>query len=375
MKILFILENHYPNIGGVETLFKDLTEELVKHHFEVTVLTTQFSKSLARQEVLNGVNIIRVPLRNRYLFTFLGMFPAIKEARKYDLIHTTSYNAGIPAFFAGLLTRKKVLITFHEVWGKLWFSLPFMNKLALSLHYLFEQFLLLLPFYKFIAVSNYTRTCLIESGIKKDKVERIYNGIDYTKLNPIQTARSSDESFQFIYYGRLGISKGLDILLDAIRELRNSTDKFILKLIIPTEPSDFHQRIRTSIIDMKIDDCIEIKSDLSKEELNKEIQNSDAVVIPSYSEGFCFTAVEAMALGVPIISSGKGALKEVVTGQFLTMKTHDGKGLKTEMLKALNGEWDQSSPKEYLLKDSVSQYVAMYKAIEDNSSTTENSQR
>jgi glycosyltransferase involved in cell wall biosynthesis len=30
MKILFVLENYYPHIGGVEVLFKNLTEELVK---------------------------------------------------------------------------------------------------------------------------------------------------------------------------------------------------------------------------------------------------------------------------------------------------------------------------------------------------------
>ena len=61
MKILFVLENHYPNIGGVETLFKSLTESLVKEGYTVTILTNQYDKSLKRKEVLNGVSIIRVP--------------------------------------------------------------------------------------------------------------------------------------------------------------------------------------------------------------------------------------------------------------------------------------------------------------------------
>ena len=39
MKILFVLENFYPNIGGVETLFKSLTEQLVREGHEVMVIT------------------------------------------------------------------------------------------------------------------------------------------------------------------------------------------------------------------------------------------------------------------------------------------------------------------------------------------------
>lgn len=371
MKILFVLENHYPNIGGVETLFKDLTEELVKENFKVTVLTNQYNKSLKRRELLNGVDIIRVPLRNRYLFTFLGMFPAIKAAWNSDLIHTTSYNAGIPAFFAGVLTRKKVLITFHEVWGKLWFDLPFMNKMALGGHYLFERFLLMLPFHKFIAVSDYTKNSLIKNGIRKEKVIRIHNGIDYRLVNPKKERSSTQVNFQFIYYGRLGISKGLDLLLEAVKLLREDVSEFRLKLIIPTEPQGFHNCIRTIISNLEIGENIDIRSNLSRQELNSEILKSDAVVIPSYSEGFCFTAVEAMAMKLPIISSGKGALSEVVCGQHITMASHDAVGLKTAMHKAIKGEWENSTEIKYLLSDSVAHYVEMYKSIASSDSITE----
>ena len=153
MKILFVLENHYPNIGGVETLFKNLTEALAENNIVVTVVTTQFDKKLLREETIKNVKIIRLPFYNRYIFTFLAFIPLLSYARKHDIIHTTSYNAGVPAFLAGLLTRTKTIITFHEVWGKLWFKLPYMNKLSLLLHYTFEKILLALPFSHYISVS------------------------------------------------------------------------------------------------------------------------------------------------------------------------------------------------------------------------------
>ena len=66
MKLLFVLEYYYPNIGGVEKLFKSLAEELVVHGHEVTVVTTRFDKKLAARETINGVNIVRLNLRNRF---------------------------------------------------------------------------------------------------------------------------------------------------------------------------------------------------------------------------------------------------------------------------------------------------------------------
>jgi len=363
MRILFILENFYPYIGGVETLFKNLTEELVKEDIEVTVLTNQFSKELSREEKINGVEVIRLPFKNRYLFTFLAGWSAIKYAKNHNLIHTTSYNAGIPAFIAGLFTGTKTVITFHEVWDKLWFKLPFMNKISLAFHYLFEWFLLKLPFHKFIAVSNYTAASLNGAGIKKKKIVKIYNGIEYDRFERAEIANNPIK--EFTYFGRLGISKGLDILLDAIEILVKEKMAFRFNLIIPTLPSGFHQTIRSIIKEKQIDQNISIFSDLSVEDLFSKVANSDAVVVPSYSEGFCFTAVETMALGVPIISSDMGALKEVISGQHLKMSSYSAEALADAMQLALEDKWITTPLKKFPLSDSIQNYIDFYKSISE----------
>jgi len=370
MKILFVLENHYPNIGGVETLFKNLTESLVKEGHQISVLTNQFSPELKRKENLNGVNIIRVPFRNRYLFTFLGFFSAYKYAKKHDLIHTTSYNAGVPAFIAGILARKKVIITFHEVWSKLWFGLPYMSKSALWLHYIFEWFLLKLPFYRFVAVSDYTRQSLIDIGISEKKISLIYNGIKYGQLLEMKSdiehelIPESNPQYSFLYFGRLGISKGLNIILDAIELLKaKASSPFVLNLVIPSLPKKFHQLIVKEIKDKNLEDVIKIQSDLPWKQLVREILKSDAVIIPSYSEGFCFTAVETKALGKPIISSGKGALAEVISGKHIVMSSQDGEGLYKAMTEAMDDKWTTTPETQFTLAHSISGYLTMYDSI------------
>ena len=139
MKILFILELYYPNIGGIEKLFKSLAEKLVEQGYEVTVITTRFRKDLPVREEINGVHIKRLRMSSRFLFTFFGVFSMLKEARHCDIIHTTSYNAAFPARIAGWITGKKVIITFHEVWGKLWFRLPYTNSISKILYYTYEK--------------------------------------------------------------------------------------------------------------------------------------------------------------------------------------------------------------------------------------------
>ena len=152
MKILYVVEHYHPYIGGVEKLFKTLCEEVAAQGDEVTVVTTLHNKRLQQKETLNGVSIRRIPVKNRYLFTFFGWIWILKYAKGKDLIHTTSYNAALPAFFTGLFMRKKVIVTFHEVWQEQWFEVPFLSAFERWGFFLYEKFILKLtlpahPFY------------------------------------------------------------------------------------------------------------------------------------------------------------------------------------------------------------------------------------
>jgi len=134
MNIIFFLEYYYPNIGGVETLFKNLIDNLAQENHKITIITARPYPNSPLREQDGNISIIRI--RSRYIFTFLGFFYLIRHISKGDFIHTTSYNAAIPAFFAGKLFRKKVIVTFHEVWDQLWFKLPDMGKIGQWGHYL-----------------------------------------------------------------------------------------------------------------------------------------------------------------------------------------------------------------------------------------------
>lgn len=366
MQILFVLENYYPNVGGVETLFKGLIEQLAAKGHKVKLVTTRLNKSLPKIERHKNITIYRHTYFNRYLFTLLAIIPVIKQAKNCQVIHTTSYNAAIPAFFGALFRNKKTLITFHEVWGKLWFNLPYMNKISKYLHYIFEQAIIKLPFTKFIAVSNFTKNKLIAAGVAENKVIKIYNGLNYSKFPTKSKVIQNNEKetpFKMCYFGRLGISKGLDIILDAATTLKDELNNSKLILIIPKIPSPFFTKILKIIRQKKLQNYIELHHNLPLKKLYEILNGVDCVLIPSYSEGFCFAAAECVALGIPVISSHKGALQEVVSGKYIKMETLSSIGLINAAKKAYSNKWQHKPVKKFHLSDSHQQYIQLYEQL------------
>lgn len=363
MKILFVLENYYPHIGGVETLFKSLCESLAAEGHTVTVFTSRVISDSSRSEKVNGVSIKRFWSGNRYVFTFLSIVSVWKLARKHDHVHTTSYNAALPAWIGSRLSGKKCTITFHEVWDELWLQLPWMSAIGARIHRMFEKMILALGFDRYIGVSQFTVDRL-RDRVTPTAVQLIYNGIDYKEMGLHKSKGEHTEqiksSFQFIYVGRLGVSKGLDILIPSFAEHLKQFKEDRLTLVVPKLPSSMLANIKSLIDFYSIDGSIRFVHDLSYSELCKHMQNSDAIVIPSYSEGFCYVAVESAALHVPIISSGQGALSETVSGLYIELNGLTVKELSDALTAAHQQKWRNKSLKKFTLEDSVSQYTELF---------------
>lgn len=364
MKILFVLENYYPKIGGVETLFKQLVDELAKETGNQVFIVTTAAEGVSRREVVDGnIHIYRLRIWNRYLFTLLALWPILKLARHCDVVHTTSYNAALPAFLGAKFWRKPIFITFHEVWGKLWFQLPYLSTLGRYGHYYFESLLLRLSFDKFIAVSQSTATQLQQHAVAQDRIKVIYNGLDYSEFNPsVLKERStvSQEKFIYTYFGRLGISKGLDLLLPAAAEFKKKYPNSSLQMIIPKEPKSMYRRILELRESLGLEHYLILKHQLPFQVLQQELCNSDVVVIPSYSEGFCFAAAECIALEVPLISSNQAALQEVVSGKHINMRELTVKGVVAALESAYLGSWAFGPVKKFHLVETIQQYLNLY---------------
>ena len=162
---------------------------------------------------------------------------------------------------------------------------------------------------KIICVSAPSKEDIVKEFLVEDnKIEVILNGIDINrfvpspsnlvKANRIITTASADIPL-----------KGLKYLIQALPEILKSFPKTTLT-VIGKAPSNSEVSRLISNLDLK--EIISFKSGISENEIVDLYHTSEVAVIPSLYEGFGFGAGEAMACGVPLISTHSGGLKEVV---------------------------------------------------------------
>jgi glycogen(starch) synthase len=166
------------------------------------------------------------------------------------------------------------------------------------------------------------------------KIEVIYNGTDFTKYANDETverwSRKLREEYApngeriITYVGRLVPEKGVLDLAKAFRMIMDDHDA-VLVYCGPYETYQyFANQISYEILpDMK-DYVIFTENVNDRKELAAVYKASDAVVIPSYSETFSLAAIEAMAMGSPVVISDVDAPRELFVNNGMAIGVQPG---------------------------------------------------
>lgn len=377
MNILFVLENYLPHIGGVEIVFKNLAESLAKQGHEINLITHRL-KNTPKFETINGVKIHRINcLHNRYLFSFLSLPKILKLSKKADLIHTTTFNGAPPSWLASKITKKKVILTVHEVWINKWKETTNLNFFSCFIHNLLEKAIYTLKYDYYACVSNATKKDLLKLNIPAEKVTTIYNGIDYElwNSNKYQSASKTlrkhlylENNFIYLFYGRPGPSKGLEYLIHAVQTISQQIPNSKLLAIISKDPAykEQYNHILKIIKDNNLKDKIIILPPVSYSELPAYINAADCVIIPSITEGFGFNAVEASALSKPIIASNTTSLPEVISGKYLLIPPKSPEEIAKAVKLIHEKKYHRSKLKKFTIEENVENYLKIYKLILNN---------
>ncbi len=372
MKILFVSEYYIPHIGGVELVLKNVAERLVKLGHNVSIVTSKLPNTLEYEEI-NGVKVYRVNVPqkgNRYWFTFFSVFKLWKLAKGVDLIHTTTWNAAFPAWVVAKLRRKRCVITVHEVNVPTWKYLE-KNKLNVLFHKLYEKMVFLLPFDKYMAVSQYTRDCLINFfDIQDKKIEVIYNGIDYGLFDPakanglkIRKKVTLEDFFVYMTFGRPGFTKGVEYLIQAVPLISEKIPKSKLLLILADDPKERYEMILRMIKHLRVEDKIILHNPVPRKELPNYIAAADCIVVPSLSEGFGFTAAEACAMGKPVVATDVASLQEVVSGRYVLVEPRNSEAIAEGVEKVYKGEVEDKGKKIFTWDECVVEYLKLYQEV------------
>jgi glycosyltransferase involved in cell wall biosynthesis len=112
-----VCPRYLPEVGGTERHVHEVTRRLsALGGFEITVLTTDRSRRLPRQEVVDGIPVLRVPAwpRGRDYYLAPGIATAIGQ-RGWDLVHCQGIHTAVPLLAMMSARRAGIpyLITFH----------------------------------------------------------------------------------------------------------------------------------------------------------------------------------------------------------------------------------------------------------------------
>ena len=236
-----------------------------------------------------------------------------KNLNKYDVIHDNQSLAYELLFFQ----KKKPLVTtiHHPISLDLAYQLQSTNDIFLKLLMRrWHSFLVMQKFVakrlnKIIVPSNSSIVDIKdEFRVDKNKMERVMNGIDLNVFYP--DSKIQKIPFRLVTVASADVPlKGLDYLLKALSDLVRVYSDISLSIIGEQKKGGHTERL---IKKLNLEKRVNFFSNLTQANLRKTYCEAELAIIPSLYEGFGFAAIEAMACGVPLISSSGGALPEVI---------------------------------------------------------------
>ena len=183
-----------------------------------------------------------------------------------------------------------------------------------------------------ITVSEFTKKDIAkEFSLDENKFRVVHNGINNEFFYPKQNGPRPENSLIVTNSADTPL-KGLNFLLEAVAEIRK---KQPIKLTVIGQPKK-DGIIEHLVAKLGVRDIVHFTGRIENEEFADYYAQSTIAVVPSLYEGFGIPAAEAMASGVPLISTSGGALPEVVGDAGMIVPPADAKALAGAITYLLN---------------------------------------
>ncbi|MBU2464634.1 MAG: glycosyltransferase [Candidatus Edwardsbacteria bacterium] len=317
MNILHIIANLAPRYGGPSKACLEMARAVASRGHRVSVYTTNqdgdgvLPVSLDRPVIDNGVEIRYFPIQHpKFWGTSLPLGLALRrDLPSYDIIHIHSLylfhdlTAGhfcrkyrVPYIIRPHGTLDPYLYKRHRLRKKI-MELLFENrniKGAAALHYTTEEEMLLAKPYVFNSPG-----IVVPNGL---------NLAEYEKLPPAGTFRHLfprvGDSRMVLFLGRLNFKKGFDLLVPAFAKTVKAFPDIHLVIAGP-DNDGYGAKVRGWLKEYGLLDKTTFTGMLEGRDKLAAFRDAEIFILPSYTENFGISVLEAMACGVPVVVSDK----------------------------------------------------------------------
>ena len=335
MKIAFLMYNFVPNMGGVQVFAYNLINHLAdKDH--LIHLYLPYKRYISFAKYINVTNIKVIPIF-RYEFFISRYLPGLISKRLMNAQKKYHYDVWqiVGAYPAGWVAKElsAIVPTILRTHGD---DIQKDEELqyGLGLNPIFEKKIkiTLNKMNHLIALTDTVKQCYTDYGISISKISIIPNGIK-TSLFNIESNKNyirnkygiKDGQIFILSVGRYHIKKGYEYIPCAIKYLRNLN--YDIKWLIIGKGMD---KIKPLIIENDVSQQIIFEEEITFTNLPKDnevpsfpdrslvsiYKSADLFVMPSIIETFGMVLIEAMAAGLPIITTNAPGCRDVVSNNY-----------------------------------------------------------
>ena len=342
MRIL-MLNYEYPPIGGGGSYAcKSILQVFANKKLNVDLVTSSPSDYFETETINGSVNIYKLPVNKKdihywtqqeiltYSWKAKQFIEKLLLEKTYDICHTFF---GIPCGAVAYLFKENLPYVV-SLRGS---DVPGFND-RFSFQYIFLKPLINKIWSESSAVvanSEGLKELALESSPSQD-ISVINNGINISDFKPDinyinnninNHTDKKNKKFNIVCISRLIERKGISFLLEAIKKLKNKKIKLIL-VGKGKQEDELHQLAK----DLEITDRVEFKGYVDHDDIADIYQESDLFVLPSFNEGMSNALLEAMASGLPVISTDTGGTSELIDGNGILIQ----KGNSDEIAQAIS---------------------------------------
>lgn len=297
-------EYHPEIIGGLGTVATALTHALSSRYARATVWSASSSPNATKQQD-RGISVLRLPRSPQYYQSKAFSYKRIAElSAKYKLprphlIHIHSLEFADAALAFKRAHGTPVVYTCHsliDAEGRT-SKQRISRRLQEQLFRLADRIVVPSRWLQREVERRYPKT--------KGRTVVIPHGV-----SPV-SGSSRVPLHKLLYVGRLLVSKGIDPLIEAVADVRRTHPDIHLTLV-GDGPVRYRDRLRRLAASRGIASRVQMRGFLPHDRVKRLYRSYGAVIVPSRQESFCMVALEAMASGVPLISTRAGGLREFV---------------------------------------------------------------
>ncbi len=307
MRILIMTGLYPPEIGGPATYSKILESELPVGGISVVVLPFRIVR--------------KYPKIIRHIAYF---FLILRKGRRVDMLYAQDpISVGLPTAMASFFLRKKFVLkvvgdyAWEQAVQRFGFSESLEAFQYATLPFISQIFRVLERWVasraeKVVVPSKYLGKIVSAWGVPNKKIAVIYNGIEEMRDTGNKAVLRGLLKFQgklIVSIGRLVPWKGFDTLISGVPTFKKTFPD--LKLLIVGSGPDL-TRLEALALELGVEDDVIFTGALERDILIRYLRVSDVFVLNTAYEGFSHLILEAMAVGVPVVTTKVGGNVEVI---------------------------------------------------------------